>query len=202
MQQLFEDEQSISSQLTEISNLLSASGRMNTKVEAIADRFLAVTEELNDIGRQIEKVADNTEYDEERITESQQRLDIIYRLQQKHSVKDLDALLLIQKELEEKSDSFANQSQEEEKLERQIAGYEKSLMVKAREIQQKDWPLSNLLNKRYSNYWPNWRCHRLSSILIYRIPVSSVLPDWMKPIFCFRPIKEEPCRKSGGGLGR
>lgn len=137
MQQLFEDEQSISSQLTEIGNLLSASGRMNIKVEAIADRFLAVTEELNDIGRQIEKVADNTEYDEERIAESQQRLDVIYRLQQKHSVKDLDALLLIQKELEEKSDSFANQSQEEEKLERQIAGYEKSLMVKAREIQKK-----------------------------------------------------------------
>ncbi len=137
MQQLFEDEQSISSQLTEISNLLSASGRMNAKVERLASRFVAVTEELNDIGREIEKVAENTEYDEERIAENQERLDIIYRLLQKHNVTDLKALLEIQVTLEQKSNSFANQSKEEERLASQIAGYEKSLMTKAQKLHKK-----------------------------------------------------------------
>lgn len=137
MQQLFEDEQSISSQLSEISNLLSSSGKMNAEVDHISSRFLAVTEELNDIGREMERIAEKTEYDEERIIESQERLDIIYRLQQKHNAANLDELLDIQAELEEKSNSFANQSHEEERLAELIAGYEKSLMTKAQKLHKK-----------------------------------------------------------------
>ncbi len=137
MQQLFEDEQSVSSQLAEIGNLLTNSGKVNSGVQGIAGRFLAVTEELNDIGREIERLAENTEYDEARIVENQERLDIIYRLEQKHSVKTLEALLEIQSDLEQKSASFANQSQEEERLEKQILQHEKSLMVKAGKLQEK-----------------------------------------------------------------
>ncbi|KAA3639025.1 MAG: DNA repair protein RecN [Bacteroidetes bacterium] len=137
MQQLFEDEQSVSTQLAEIGNLLTTSGKVNAGVQGIAGRFLAVTEELNDIGREIERLAENTEYDEARIVESQERLDIIYRLEQKHSVKTLEALLEIQNDLEKKSASFANQSQEEERLEKQILQHEKSLMVKAGKLQDK-----------------------------------------------------------------
>lgn len=137
MQQLFEDEQSVSTQLTEIGNLLTSSGKVNSGVQGIAGRFLAVTEELNDIGREIEKLAENTEYDEARIIEHQERLDIIYRLEQKHSVKTLEALLEIQYDLEQKSASFANQSQEEERLEKQILQHEKSLMIKAGKLQDK-----------------------------------------------------------------
>jgi DNA repair protein RecN (Recombination protein N) len=136
MQQLFEDEQSILVQLTEVGNLLDASGRVNASVQGVAGRFLAIKEELNDLGRDIEKLAENTEYDEARIVEHQERLDVIYRLEQKHGVKDLDALLEVQHALEEKSDSFANQSKEEELLEKQIAIHEKSLKKKADKLQQ------------------------------------------------------------------
>lgn len=135
-QQLFEDEQSISSQLTEIGNLLNTSGKVNTRVQGIAGRFLALTEELNDIGREIEKLAENTEYDEAQIVENQERLDVIYRLEQKHGVKDLQALLEIQQSLEEKSASFANQSQEEQRLEKQIVLHEESLLKKAKKLQK------------------------------------------------------------------
>ncbi len=136
MQQLFEDEQSIAVQLAEVGNLLNASGRVNARVQGVAGRFLAITEELNDLGREIERLAENTEYDEARIAECQERLDVIYRLEQKHGVKDLQALLEVQYSLEEKSESFANQTQEEERLEKQIAIHEKSLLNKARSLQQ------------------------------------------------------------------
>jgi DNA repair protein RecN (Recombination protein N) len=137
MQQLFEDEQSISGQLTEISNLLSASGRMNIKVESLSNRFIAVIEEFNDMGREMEKIAENTEYDEERIAENQERLDIIYRLQQKHNVKNLGELLEIQEALEVKSNSFSNQSKEEERLAVVIGEHEKSLKAKAQKLTKK-----------------------------------------------------------------
>jgi len=39
---------------------------------------------------------EDTEYDAEKIAENQERLDLIYRLQQKHNVKSLEDLLAIQ----------------------------------------------------------------------------------------------------------
>ena len=137
MQQLFENEQSISEQLTEVANLLHTAGQVNVKVETAANRFGALIEELNDIGRDLEKIADNTEYDAEQIAENQQRLDIIYRLQQKHNAANLEELLEIQAQLEKKANSFANQTEEEEKLAVLIQQYEKSLLAKAKDLNQK-----------------------------------------------------------------
>lgn len=68
--------------------------------------------ELRDISREVEKQEAMVEPDFETITKTQERLSLIYHLQQKHRVGNVQALLTIQAELDEKVQKVLNLDEE------------------------------------------------------------------------------------------
>ena len=136
-QYLNESEQSIISQLEEIGLNLSAISKFGKELEALNDRFSGIVAELEDLSNEFEQIAENVEYDEERIQEVQQRLDLIYRLQAKHDVPSVSELLEIQASIEAKLSVINNQDEEISELETKIAAQEEKLHTKAAWLREK-----------------------------------------------------------------
>jgi DNA repair protein RecN (Recombination protein N) len=105
---LTENEQSIVGQMQSLSVALVTIGKYAPKLGEYSDRFAGMIFELREMSNEFEKVADQTDYDPERIQEVQQRLDLIYRLLKKHTVSSVDELLAIQANLEQQLAGFAD----------------------------------------------------------------------------------------------
>lgn len=105
---LTENEQSIVGQMQSLSVALVTIGKYAPNLGEYSDRFANMIFELREMSNEFEKVADETDYDPERIQEVQQRLDLIYRLLKKHTVASVDELLAIQTNLEQQLAGFAD----------------------------------------------------------------------------------------------
>ena len=105
---LTENEQSIVGQMQSLSVALVTIGKYAPNLGEYSDRFANMIFELREMSNEFEKVADQTDYDPERIQEVQQRLDLIYRLLKKHTVSSVDELLAIQANLEQQLAGFAD----------------------------------------------------------------------------------------------
>jgi len=134
---LSEQEQSVIDQLKEIGLSLGQVSRFDPRVERIYERFDGLQVELEDLTRELEQIADDTEYDAERIAEVQQRLDLVYRLQSKHNVSAVEELLELQRRLQSQLDAFSDLSSEIAKLEAAIGEQERGLFVLAGELNQR-----------------------------------------------------------------
>jgi DNA repair protein RecN (Recombination protein N) len=124
---LTENEQSIVGQMQSLGTALVSIGKYAPKLAEYSERFTAMIFELREMSNTFEKVADQTEYDPERIQEVQQRLDLIYRLLKKHSVFSVDELLAIQSNLEQQLASFADLGNEINSLRSTIEAQEQQL---------------------------------------------------------------------------
>lgn len=144
-QLLFESESAIVDQLRNISNLLAESGENNPEVATLAQRFTSTEDEITDIGREIERLAENTEYNEEAIILAQERLDKVYRLQQKHQVSSVEELAEIQAELEAQVGTFNN-------LDEQIAATTATIATLHQQIQTQ----GTALNKKRKKVIPSF----------------------------------------------
>lgn len=124
---LTENEQSIVGQMQSLSNALVTIGKYAPKLAEYSDRFANMIFELREMSNEFEKVADQTDYDPERILEAQQRLDLIYRLLKKHTVASVDELLAIQSNLEQQLAGFADLGNEINSLRSTISTQEEQL---------------------------------------------------------------------------
>ncbi|CAN5868921.1 DNA repair protein RecN [soil metagenome] len=95
-------EESMLAALTEIKNTLSQLAKYNPQVATLSERINSAHIELKDIASELESLNDEIVHDPKRIEEVQERLDVIYRLQQKHSVKTIEELIVLRDELEKK----------------------------------------------------------------------------------------------------
>lgn len=135
--QLNEDEHSSVSQLEEIAHAIAQIKDFDPKLEKLHSRYTGLIYELQDLSGELEAVAEETEYDEERIAEVQTRLDLIYRLLKKHQVVDVDELLHIQHELQGQLNAYDDLSAGIEKLKKSLAKDEKELFRIARQLSDK-----------------------------------------------------------------
>ncbi len=126
-QYLSESEQSLVSQMEELGIMLHQIGKYDGKLAALSEKYDGLTEELKDIAGEFETIAEQTEYDPERITEIQARLDLIYRLENKHRVGTVRELLDIQENLQAQLGEFGDLSTEIETLRKRIAEQETHL---------------------------------------------------------------------------
>jgi DNA repair protein RecN (Recombination protein N) len=136
-QNLSENEQSLIGQLEEISNNLSGITQFHPDLSKIYERFESLKLELQDVSQEFEKIADSTEYDPERIAEIQSRLDLIYKLQNKHNAKTVAELIEIQNNLQSQLKSFGDLSEEIENLEKEIEVQKKKLTSLAQKLSKK-----------------------------------------------------------------
>ncbi|MEN0002957.1 MAG: DNA repair protein RecN [Bacteroidota bacterium] len=136
-QQLSEAEQSIIGQLEEVGLALGQVNAVDAKLQQLVERYNGLVLELQDLSGELEQVAEDTEYDEERILEIQQRLDLIYRLQNKHNVPSLEELLAIQNDLEQQLAAFTDLGANIERLEERIRENEARLQALALDLRAK-----------------------------------------------------------------
>ena len=120
-QHLSESEQSVLSQLEEIALSLNSIRQFHPSLEKVHERYNGLLLELQDLAQEFEQIAEQTEYDGERIAEIQSRLDLIYKLQSKHQVTRVEELLRIQEQLQSKLHAFGDLSGEIAALENTIA---------------------------------------------------------------------------------
>lgn len=101
--------------LSDLRSILSVYGT----AEAFADRLDSCYIELKDIADELEGLAEEVEYNPQRLEQVNDRLNTIYTLQKKHHVESVTELLSIQQELEERlmridhSDEFIEQLRQE-----------------------------------------------------------------------------------------
>jgi len=127
-----EDELAIIGQLRELSNEIADFAKFHPKLQKVLERYDGLVLDLQDIVEEFENIAEDTEYDEERIQAVGERLDLLYRLQKKHFVNSIAELLQIQANLQAKIDNYSNSTDAMEKLEIIIDKQEKELRKQAK----------------------------------------------------------------------
>lgn len=133
---LSEDEVAISDQLLLIQQQLSPLARTDQEINSIKDRFSSLQLELDALAEEISKLGENTENDPQRLSEVNQRLDQLYRLQTKHNVGSIAELLAIQEQLGQQLLAFSDLSQETEQLEQAIEKLSQQLVKSGEKIRQ------------------------------------------------------------------
>ncbi len=132
--QINDSETSISDQLQELVRQLSTVSKFDSKLNGLTEKLQSLQLELNELGNGLEEVAESTEFDKERIEETQNRLDLVYKLQKKHGVQTIAELLDIQQDLKNQLTSFGDLSGEIVRLEKEIDELVGDLRSKAKEL--------------------------------------------------------------------
>jgi len=128
---LTESEQNIVGQLQEIARSMGATRKLSTPLAALSERLDSVIIDLQDLAKDCERIADDTEHDPQRIAEAQERLNALYKLQKKHAVSTVADLLQIQADLELRTSGFTDLGGEIARLEQSIALQEQLLRAAA-----------------------------------------------------------------------
>ena len=115
-----EDDRSVLAILKENLNSLGKLRPVLPEADQIFNRLESVYIEMKDIAAETSAIADKTENDPEKIEKVNQRLDLIYTLQQKHRVSSVNELLMIQADLSAKIDQVNSYDIEIEKIQRDI----------------------------------------------------------------------------------
>lgn len=113
--------------LNEAANHLNAVSRFQKQTEEMSRRIQECIIELRDISTAIEKQGDAISYSPERLSEINERLGLLYQLEQKHHVNSVGELILIRDELEQKIGRVDSLGQE-------VAALEKLLDEKQNEL--------------------------------------------------------------------
>lgn len=120
-QALSEDERSVLAVLKENLNNIGKLRVVLPEAEQIFTRLESVYLELKDIASEALAIEDRTENNPEKIDQTNQRLDLIYSLEQKHRVASIPELLEIQADFGAKIQLVTSYDQEIERLKEEIA---------------------------------------------------------------------------------
>ncbi len=126
---LNESELNIIGQLQEIARSMAATRKITPSLSTLSERLESLIIDLQDIAKDCESIADDTEYDPKRIAERQERLNVLYKLEKKHGVPGVADLLRIQSDLEQQLAGYTN-------LDETIAQLEKKLAIQEKQLRQ------------------------------------------------------------------
>lgn len=102
------DEFGINTQLRDALNALHRVEKFVPKTEGFSKRVESALIDLQDVESELEVLANDTEFDPNRKTFVEERLDVIYTLEQKHKVATVEELLSIEADLEEQLQTIDN----------------------------------------------------------------------------------------------
>ncbi|HAL64038.1 MAG TPA: DNA repair protein RecN [Bacteroidales bacterium] len=133
--QILDDENSgvipaIASQLSNLNHLV----HFDESLKGIESRYTSCFYELKDILLELTKYAESINLDPERIANLSQRLDTLFRLQQKHHVKDSDDLIKIKQQFSDKLNSYDSLKDQIDLKEKEIQRIKTELEEKAEQL--------------------------------------------------------------------
>ncbi|MBE9511360.1 MAG: DNA repair protein RecN, partial [Bacteroidetes bacterium] len=133
---LANDENALLARLHETVQLLGKLKSYFSKAGELFDRLESSHIELKDIAVEIEQLDEEVEHNPNRATEVNERLDLIYSLQQKHRAETVDELIGIKEELQKKIDKVTSYDAEIEKLEKELDSQKGKLKKVAAELRE------------------------------------------------------------------
>lgn len=101
-------EQSVQIGLNSIRQQLQSIASYAPTYEQLLQRFESSRIEVIDITKELEAAEEQVEFDPERAERVKDRVSLIYHLQQKHRINDLQELLALQDQLQQKADKHQN----------------------------------------------------------------------------------------------
>lgn len=122
------------SQLLQANKQISQLTTFHEVLLEMHDKLSSVTDDLKTITRQITNIADATEYNEERVQELMEKQSTINKLLQKHHFSEVKELIVLQQELQQQVDAYANSSEEIVRLEAELKKEQKELFATAQRI--------------------------------------------------------------------
>ncbi len=131
---LAENEQAITGGLRTISLQLSTVTNFQKDLPNLYERLQTALYEIDDIANELNDIADDTEYDPERIEEVNDRLSVLFKLQKKHQVADIEALIALRNELQDRVGDFGDLSGEIERLQQIIDKQHDDLLRQAADL--------------------------------------------------------------------
>ena len=148
---LSNDEFSVTSGMQQLRIALNQLSKYSDLYKNLAERIESALIELNDISSEVEKAEADINFNPEEAQLAQDRLSMIYQLQQKHNVLDISSLLEIQSELEEKVSRTLNLSDEIAKAEKETKELLEEVNKKGNELSQIRQACFNNLAKELSS---------------------------------------------------
>lgn len=118
----------INSSLHDVFTELKQIGRYSENYRQLAERLNSCLIELKDLSRELEGEEQEIEIDEEKTFLLQERLRVLFNLQQKHGLSEVEELLKLQQELQAKVSRVQN-------LDEEIAAARTELEKKEKEVQ-------------------------------------------------------------------
>lgn len=127
--------------------LINQLSKYSNTFETLQERLESTFIELTDIVHELEKEEDTVDFDPQQTQYTQERLSLIYQLQQKHSVDGISALLAIQGDLQSQADRFLNMEDEINQAELEVEKLHKKAMIKAQALSKQRTSSFNKLSK-------------------------------------------------------
>lgn len=125
-------EMGVISKLREVKSSLEKAASYNTVLRNLAERIESSLLELRDISSEVETIEQSTEHQPDRINQLNEKLDLVYRLQQKHQVDSIEDLLQIQEALSDKLQQVIGFEEQLKALNSEIKATESDLLAKAK----------------------------------------------------------------------
>ncbi|PHX82900.1 MAG: DNA repair protein RecN [Flavobacteriales bacterium] len=123
--------------LTEVKNTLAQLAKFNPSIATLNDRVQSSHIELKDIASELEALEGNIIHDPKKADIVQEKLDVIYRLQQKHNVKTIDELIILKTDLEQKITAIGSLEEQIKKLAMELEAVQKHLADLAGKLTKK-----------------------------------------------------------------
>ncbi len=127
-------EQNLISSLNEIKIILASIAKFKPEINELSTRLSSAYIELKDISNELESLEQDIVHDPKRIELLTEKLDAIYRLQQKHQVKTIEELITIKDDLSNKLLDFNSLEATIEKVKKELETRQKELMVLAKKM--------------------------------------------------------------------
>lgn len=135
-QLLDESEFSLINQIKEALPLLSSIKGFSKKLEELYERTNSAGIELQDISKEISSEQERVELDPERLQVVKERIDLLFRLQQKHQENTVEALIEIREDLASKLEKILNIDEEIANAEKALSEKEKAMKDSAEKLNQ------------------------------------------------------------------
>lgn len=132
-----ESDANLLQQVKESENAISAAAKYSSTLKDMAARIKSVYIEIKDIAEDLEHLENSVSFDPERIRVVQDRLNIIYQLQQKHRAATAEELIAVKNDFASRLSSIDSLDGEIKMMEKQIADERNDLLKLSKEISAK-----------------------------------------------------------------
>lgn len=127
-------EQNLILSLNEIKALLLSVAKFKPEINELSMRLSSSYIELKDIANELDALEQDIIHDANRIEILTQKLDAVYRLQQKHQVKTIEELIALKNELSDKLLDFSSLESEIERVNKELSALHKLLLAAAKKM--------------------------------------------------------------------